>query len=170
MAKPQERGQDWRRTEREIPAMSGPDLPATRYAQSGELNIAYQVMGDGPVDLIFVPGLITHLEFLHEIPGYTEFLRLLSRFARVITFDKSGQGLSDRAFGVPSLEQRMDDIRAVLDAVGSARAAVLGCSEGAPIGVMFAATYPERTSHLILFGGMARYTAAPGYPFMRAEP
>jgi class 3 adenylate cyclase/pimeloyl-ACP methyl ester carboxylesterase len=149
--------------------MSSPDLPTTRYAQSGDLNIAYQVIGDGPVDLVFVPGLITHLEFLHEIPGYTEFLRLLAGFARVATFDKSGQGLSDRASGVASLEQRMDDIRAVMDAIGSTRAAVLGCSEGAPISVLFAATYPERTSHLILFGGMARYTATPDYPFARSE-
>jgi pimeloyl-ACP methyl ester carboxylesterase len=110
--------------------MSMPDLPTTRYAQSGDLNIAYQLMGDGPVDLVFVPGLITHLEFLHEIPGYTEFLRLLAGFGRVATFDKSGQGLSDRASGVASLEQRMDDIRAVMDAIGSTRAAILGCSEG----------------------------------------
>jgi class 3 adenylate cyclase/pimeloyl-ACP methyl ester carboxylesterase len=149
--------------------MSMPDLPTTRYAQSGDLNIAYQVMGDGPVDLVFVPGLITHLEFLHEIPGYTECLRLLAGFARVATFDKSGQGLSDRASGVASIEQRMDDIRAVMDALGSTRAALLGCSEGAPISVVFAATYPERTSHLILFGGMARYTATPDYPFVLSE-
>jgi class 3 adenylate cyclase len=148
--------------------MSTFDLPETRYARSGELNIAFQVMGDGPIDLIFVPGLITHVEFLHEIPGYTDFLRRLAAFARVVTFDKSGQGLSDRAFGVPSLEQRMDDIRAILDEIGSRRAALLGCSEGAPIGVMFAATYPDRTSHLVLFGGMARYTATADYPFVRS--
>jgi class 3 adenylate cyclase/pimeloyl-ACP methyl ester carboxylesterase len=149
--------------------MSMFDVPLTRYARSGELNIAYQTMGDGPIDLIFVPGLTTHLEFLHEIVGYTDFLRRLAAFARVVTFDKSGQGLSDRAFSVPSLEQRMDDIRAIMDDIGSTRAVVLGCSEGAPISVMFAATYPERTSHLILFGGFARFTAAPGYPFMRSE-
>jgi len=149
--------------------MSTLDLPVTRYARSGDLNIAYQTMGDGPIDLVFVPGMITHVEFLHEIPGYTDFLRRLAMFARVVTFDKSGQGLSDRAFGVPSLEQRMDDIRAITDDIGSTRAALLGCSEGAPISVMFAATYPERTSHLILFGGFARFTAAPDYPFMRTE-
>src|ERR671931_2429231 len=125
--------------------MSTLDLPVTRYARSGELSIAYQTMGDGPIDLVFVPGMITHVEFLHEIPGYTDFLRRLAVFARVVTFDKSGQGLSDRAFGVPSLEQRMDDIRAIMDDIGSTRAALLGCSEGAPIGVMFAATYPQRT-------------------------
>jgi pimeloyl-ACP methyl ester carboxylesterase len=149
--------------------MSPLDLPMTRYAQSGELNIAYQTMGNGPVDLILVPGLTTHVEFLHDIPGYTNFLRRLAAFARVVTFDKSGQGLSDRAFGVPSLEQRMDDIRAIMDAIGSPRAVLLGCSEGAPISAMFAATYPDRISHLILFGGFARAAAAPDYPFMRSE-
>ncbi len=149
--------------------MSPLDLPVTRYARSGELNIAYQTMGDGPIDLIFVPGMTTHVEFLHEIPGYTDFLRRLAAFARVVSFDKSGQGLSDRAFGVPSLEQRMDDIRAIMDEIGSTRAVLLGCSEGAPINVMFAATYPERTSHLILYAGFARMTAAPDYPFMRSE-
>jgi pimeloyl-ACP methyl ester carboxylesterase len=149
--------------------MSPLDLPMTRYAQSGDLNIAYQTMGNGPIDLILVPGLTTHVEFLHEIPGYTDFLRRLAAFARVVTFDKSGHGLSDRAFGVPSLEQRMDDIRAIMDDIGSKRAALLGCSEGAAISVMFGATYPERTSHLILFGGFARMTAAPDYPFMHSE-
>jgi class 3 adenylate cyclase/pimeloyl-ACP methyl ester carboxylesterase len=152
-----------------VRSMSILDLPVTRYARSGELNIAYQTMGNGPVDLMFVPGLTTHVEFLHEIPGYTDFLRRVAAFARVVTFDKSGQGLSDRAFGVPSLEQRMDDIRAIMDDIGSTRAALLGCSEGAPISVMFAATYPERTSHLILYAGFARFTAAPEYPFMRSQ-
>ena len=104
--------------------MSPLDLPMTRYAQSGDLNIAYQTMGKGPIDLILVPGLTTHVEFLHEIPGYTDFLRRLAAFARVVTFDKSGQGLSDRAFGVPSLEQRMDDIRAIMDDIGSTRSAL----------------------------------------------
>jgi class 3 adenylate cyclase/pimeloyl-ACP methyl ester carboxylesterase len=145
------------------------DLPVTRYARSGELNIAYQAMGDGPIDLIVVPGMTTHVEFLHDIPGYTDFLRRLAAFARVVTFDKSGQGLSDRAFGVPSLEQRMDDIRAILDDIGATRTVLLGCSEGAAISMMFAATYPERTSHLILYGGFGRMTAAPDYPFMRSE-
>jgi pimeloyl-ACP methyl ester carboxylesterase len=110
--------------------------------------------------------MITHLEFLHELPGYTDFLRRLSAFARVITFDKSGQGLSDRYSGIPSFEQRVDDLRAVMEAVGSRRGAVLlGCSEGGPIGIMFAATFPERVSHLVLFGSFARFSSAPGYPF-----
>jgi hypothetical protein len=89
--------------------MSTLDIPVTHYARSGDLNVAYQTMGDGPIDLIFVPGMITHVEFLHEIPGYTDFLRRLATFARVVTFDKSGQGLSDRYLGMPSFEQRVDD-------------------------------------------------------------
>jgi class 3 adenylate cyclase/pimeloyl-ACP methyl ester carboxylesterase len=145
--------------------MSTLDLPETRYARSGELNLAYQVMGNGPIDLIFVPGMITQLEFLHELPGYTNFLRRLAAFARVVTFDKSGQGLSDRYLGMPSFEQRIGDIRAIMDAVGSRRAVLLGCSEGGPISIMFAATYPKLVSHLVLFGSFARFAGAPDYPF-----
>src|SRR6202166_4980807 len=106
------------------------DLPVTRYAVSGDVNIAYQVMGAGPVDIIMVPGLVSHVEFLHEMTGYTAFLRRLSTFARVIAFDKRGQGLSDRISGAPSLEQRMDDVRTIMEAVGSRRAAIMGFSEG----------------------------------------
>jgi pimeloyl-ACP methyl ester carboxylesterase len=130
-------------------------LPETRYAPSGDFSIAYQVLGDRPIDLVLVPGLFSHIDFLHELPGYTAFLRRLSGFARVVTFDKRGQGLSDRIDGAPSLEQRMDDVRAVMDAVGSRRAVLLGVSEGCPMSILFAATYPERVSHLILFGGFA---------------
>ena len=128
-------------------------LPETRYAISGDVNIAYQVMGDGPVDIILVPGFMSHIEFQHEAPGYTAFLRRLANFARVVTFDKRGQGLSDRISGAPSLEQRMDDVRAIMDAVGSQRAVLIGNSEGCAMSVLFAATYPERVSRLILFGG-----------------
>jgi class 3 adenylate cyclase len=135
-------------------------LPATRYALNGDVSIAYQVMGDAPIDLVMVPGVISHVEFFHETPGYTAFLRRLSEFARVITFDKRGQGLSDRVSGAPSLEERMDDVRAVMDAVGSQRAAVMGFSEGSAMSVLFAATYPERTSKLLLFGGFALSTTA----------
>src|SRR6202035_4509379 len=95
-------------------------LPTTRYALSGDCSIAYQVMGEAPVDLVMVPGVISHAEFFHEAPGYTAFLRRLAKFARVITFDKRGQGLSDRV-SAPSLEERMDDVRAVMDAAGSKR-------------------------------------------------
>jgi pimeloyl-ACP methyl ester carboxylesterase len=99
-------------------------LPETRYALSGDVSIAYQTMGAGPVDIIIVPGLVSHVEFMHEMPGYTAFLRRLSTFARVVTFDKRGQGLSDRLSGAPSLEQRMDDVRAIMDTIGSKRAAL----------------------------------------------
>ncbi|MGA8315693.1 MAG: adenylate/guanylate cyclase domain-containing protein [Bradyrhizobium sp.] len=129
-------------------------LPATRYALSGDCSIAYQVMGEAPIDLVMVPGVVSHVEFFHETPGYTAFLRRLSEFARVITFDKRGQGLSDRV-SAPSLEERMDDVRAVMDAVGSKRAAVMGFSEGSPMSALFAATYPERVEKLLLFGGFA---------------
>jgi pimeloyl-ACP methyl ester carboxylesterase len=130
-------------------------LPETRYALSGDVNIAYQTMGAGPVDIIMVPGFVSHVEFTHELAGYTAFLRRLSTFARVVTFDKRGQGLSDRISGAPSLEQRMDDVRAVMDDIGSERAVVMGFSEGSAMSVLFAATYPERVVQLILFGGFA---------------
>src|SRR4051795_6976730 len=133
--------------------MKDVDLPETHYALSGEVNIAYQSMGNGPVDFIVVPGFISHIEFMHELPGYTSFLRRLSKFARVITFDKRGQGLSDRVSDAPSLEQRMDDVRAVMDAVGSKQAVVFGNSEGGAMSALFAATYPDRVSKLLLFGG-----------------
>src|SRR5260370_39105905 len=112
-------------------------------------------MGDGPIDMVIVPGVVSHVEFAHEIPGYTAFLRGFSMFARVVTFDKRGQGLSDRISGAPSLEQRMDDVRAVMDDVGSQRAVIVGFSEGSAMSVLFAATYPERVAQLVLFGGFA---------------
>lgn len=131
-------------------------LPDTRYARSGDVSIAYQVMGDAPIDIIMVPGIVSHVEFLHELPGYTAFLRRLASFARVVTFDKRGQGLSDRMSAASSLEERMDDVRAIMDDIGSRQAVLLGFSEGAAMSALFAATYPERVSHLILFGGYAR--------------
>jgi class 3 adenylate cyclase len=131
-------------------------LPETSYALSGDVNIAYQMMGDGPVDIICIPGFVSHIEFLHEFPGYTAALRRLSKFARVVTFDKRGQGLSDRISGAPSLEERMDDVRAIMDAIGSRRAVLFGFSEGCAMSILFAATYPERISKLILFGGYAQ--------------
>ena len=130
-------------------------LPETRYALSGDVNIAYQTMGTGPVDIIMVPGFVSHVEFAHEMAGYTAFLRRLSTFARVITFDKRGQGLSDRISDAPSLEQRMDDVRAVMDVIGSQQAVIVGFSEGSAMSVLFAATYPERVTRLVLFGGFA---------------
>src|ERR1700732_2389651 len=130
-------------------------LPETRYALIGDVNIAYQVMGSGPLDIVMVPGFVSHVEFTHELAGYTAFLRRLSTFARVVTFDKRGQGLSDRISGAPSLEQRMDDVRAVMDDIGSQRAVIVGFSEGSVMSVLFAATYPERVAQLVLFGGFA---------------
>ena len=136
--------------------MSDFELPDTRYALSGDVSIAYQTMGDGPVDIIIVPGIVSHVEFVHEFPGYTALLRRLSSFARVVTFDKRGQGLSDRISGAPSLEQRVDDVRAIMEDIGSRRAVLLGFSEGAPMSAFFAAANPERVSQLILFGGFAK--------------
>jgi pimeloyl-ACP methyl ester carboxylesterase len=136
--------------------MDGIELPVTRYALSGDVSIANQVMGDGPVDIILIPGFMSHIEFQHELAGWTAFLRRLSKFARVVTFDKRGQGLSDRISDAPSLEQRMDDVRAIMDAVGSKRATLFGHSEGCAMSVLFAATYPERVSKLILCGGYGR--------------
>jgi class 3 adenylate cyclase len=130
--------------------------PETRYAKSGDVNIAYQVVGDGPLDLVLVPGFVSHLDLDWEEPRYAHFLRRLASFSRLIMFDKRGTGLSDRPGGLPDLETRMDDVRAVMDAVGSERAAVFGYSEGGPMCVLFAATYPERTAALVLYGSYAK--------------
>jgi len=135
----------------------------TRYARSGDLSIAYQVIGDGPRDLIYVPGIVSHLEFSHELPGYTEFLKGLATFARVIVFDKRGNGLSDRIAGAPTLEERIDDIPAVMDAVGSQRAVLFGVSEGGPISLLFAATHPARVEALVLYETFVRYGGVPGH-------
>jgi pimeloyl-ACP methyl ester carboxylesterase len=132
----------------------------TKYARNGDLSIAYQVIGDGPLDLVLVPGIVSHIEFFHELPGYDEYLQRLARFARVIVFDKRGNGLSDRPAEVGTLEERMDDLRAVMEAVGSARAAIVGFSEGGPMSILFAATYPERVSHLVLAGSFACYVGS----------
>jgi len=136
--------------------MSDFAMPQTQYARSGDVNIAYQVVGDGPIDILVIPGAISHLELVYDLPGCIAFVTRLRRFARVISFDKRGQGLSHRVTGVPSLEERMDDVRAVLDAVGSKRTVLVGFSEGSPMSLLFAATYPERVSHLVLVGGFAR--------------
>jgi class 3 adenylate cyclase len=130
--------------------------PETKFTQSGDASIAYQVLGQGPFDLVFVPGFVSHLEYAWEEPSYARFLQQLASFSRLILLDKRGTGLSDRITGIPSLEQRMDDVRAVMDAVGSQRAALFGVSEGGSMSVLFAATYPERTSALVLFGAIAK--------------
>jgi pimeloyl-ACP methyl ester carboxylesterase len=117
----------------------------TSYARSGDAHIAYQVYGDGPLDLILVWGTMSHVELLWEDPLCAHFLEQLASFSRLILFDKRGCGLSDRVVGQPTLEQRMDDVRAVMDAVGSERAALIGESEGGPMSMLFAASFPQRT-------------------------
>jgi class 3 adenylate cyclase len=127
-------------------------LPATKYAQSGDVFIAYQISGHGPIDIVFAPGFISHLELMWDEPRHARFLHGLESFARLIRFDKRGTGLSDRSVGFPTLDERIDDIRAVMDAAGSSRAVLLGVSEGGAMTQLFAATYPERVSGLILMG------------------
>jgi pimeloyl-ACP methyl ester carboxylesterase len=144
-------------------------LAKTQYTKSGDLHIAYQVTGSGPLDLVLVPGFVSHLESQWEHPWPAHFLERLGSFSRLIRFDKRGTGLSDRVGGIPTLEQRMDDVRAVMDAVGSERAALLGVSEGGPMSVLFAATYPERTSALVLYGSYACRAGGPGNPSGRTE-
>jgi pimeloyl-ACP methyl ester carboxylesterase len=140
------------------------DRPQTKYAKSGDVHIAYQVVGDGPFDLVFVPGFTSHLD-LNWFPPFEHTLRRMSSFSRLILFDKRGTGLSDPVDDPPTLEVRMDDVRAVMDAAGSERAALLGFSEGGAMAMLFAATYPERTRALVLWGAMARTTYADDYPF-----
>jgi pimeloyl-ACP methyl ester carboxylesterase len=137
----------------------------TRYATNGTVNIAYQVVGDGPRDLVFVPGFVSNVEVAWEEPHFAKFLERLASFSRLIIFDKRGTGLSDRVADMPSLEVRMDDVRTVMAAVGSERAAVFGISEGAPMCILFAATYPERTEAVIVAGGYARRAWAPDHPW-----
>jgi pimeloyl-ACP methyl ester carboxylesterase len=139
------------------------DVPETRYAQSGELTIAYQVFGNGPIDLVFVPGFVSHCDLMWDVPPFRSLLDALGRFARVVTFDKRGTGLSDRSLGFGTVEDRMDDIRAVMDAAGLERAALMGISEGGPLAIAFAATYPERTDALVLLGTFARVKRCEGY-------
>jgi pimeloyl-ACP methyl ester carboxylesterase len=139
----------------------------TRFARSGDAHIAYQVVGSGPLDLVYVPGWVSNVELNWGEPAFARFLTRLASFARLILFDKRGTGLSDRVHSAepPTLEQRMDDVRAVLDAVGSERAALFGVSEGGSMCALFAATYPDRTVALIMYGSYARRRRAPDYPW-----
>jgi class 3 adenylate cyclase len=139
--------------------------PDTRYARSGDVGIAYQTIGEGEMDLVIAFPFVSHLDLLWESPALAHFMTRLSSFARVILFDRRGVGLSDPVDGAATLEERMDDVRAVMDAAGSERAALLGMSEGATMCLLFAATYPERTSALVLWGAMARSTRADDYPW-----
>jgi pimeloyl-ACP methyl ester carboxylesterase/DNA-binding winged helix-turn-helix (wHTH) protein len=154
-----------------VPPIDGPAVvdafqpPETHYARSGDVNIAYQVIGDGPIDLVFVMGWVSHLEYFWQEPSFARFLRRLASFSRLILFDKRGTGLSDRVTALPTLEERMDDVRAVMEAVGSKRAALLGISEGGPMCSLFAATYPEKTSALVMIGTYAKRIWDPDYPW-----
>ena len=137
--------------------------PVTEYAKSNGVHIAYQVTGAGPIDLVFVPGFVTHLELAWESPASVHLIERLSSFARLIRFDKRGTGMSDRV-SVATLEERMDDVRAVMDAAGSTRAAMFGVSEGGPMSLLFAATYPERTTALVLYAAFAKRLWSDDYP------
>jgi len=141
--------------------------PRVSYARSGSVNIAYEVVGAGPIDLIFVMGWVSHLEYFWNEPSFARFLNRLSSMARLILFDKRGTGLSDAVpvSQLPTLEQRLDDVRAVMEAVGSERAILLGVSEGGPMCSLFAATYPERTEALIMIGSYARRLRDDDYPW-----
>jgi pimeloyl-ACP methyl ester carboxylesterase/DNA-binding winged helix-turn-helix (wHTH) protein len=141
--------------------------PATHYTRSGDVNIAYQVLGEGPLDLIFVTGWISHLEYFWSEPSVAQFLRRLASFSRLILFDKRGTGLSDRVpvSQLPTLEERMDDVRAVMDAVGSERAAICGVSEGGVLSALFAATYPDKTLALIMIAPYAKRIRDETYPW-----
>jgi class 3 adenylate cyclase len=140
------------------------DLPTTRYVKSDDVHIAYQVFGEGPLDLLFVPGFVSNVEAMWQSPEYSAFLRRLASFSRVILFDKRGTGMSDRGSQIFTLEQRMHDVRAILDEVGCERAALFGISEGGPMSLLYAATYPERTAALVIYGSYAKRSWAPDYP------
>ncbi len=140
------------------------EQPETRYARSGDVHIAYQVTGEGPFDLVWVPAFVSNVELVWRVPAHAALIRRLSTFCRLIRLDKRGTGLSDRVASLPGLETRMDDVRAVMDAVGSERAAILGASEGGPMAILFAATYPDRVWALALWSTFPRWTWAPHYP------
>jgi len=137
--------------------------PVARYAKSGDLHIAYVVEGDAPMDLVWIPPWISQVEYLWSEPSLERVTARLTQFARLITFDRRGSGLSDPFFGAPTLEEQMDDVLAVMDAAGSERAAICGTLEGGPMAALFAATHPDRTESLVLYATFARATWAPGY-------
>ena len=144
-------------------------LSDVRYARSGDVNIAYRIWGDGPFDVVFVPGTTSNVDFVMEVPGFHAILEEMASLSRLIFFDKRGTGLSDPVDAGTPLEVRMDDVRAVMDAAGSERAAVMGVSEGGPMSILFAATYPERVWALVLYGAYARELWAHDYPWGMPE-
>jgi class 3 adenylate cyclase len=141
------------------------ESPTTHYVKSDDIHIAYQVIGEGSFDLLFVPGFVSNVEALWRSPEQSAFFRRLASFCRLILFDKRGTGMSDRGSQIFTLEQRMHDVQAILDVVGSKRAALFGVSEGGPMSLLYTATYPERTSALVLYGSYAKRSWAPDYPF-----
>lgn len=132
-------------------------IPDVHYAKIGDVHIAYTAFGDGPLNLVWMPGFISHVEHWWDEPGQVRWLQWLGSFARVVMFDKRGTGLSDRFTGAPTMEERMEDVLAVMDAAGFRRAAVLGISEGGSLSTLFAATYPDRCQALVLYGAFARF-------------
>jgi len=139
------------------------EKPKTKYAKSGRINIAYQVFGNGEIDLVYIPGWVSNIDYMWEDPDLAHMMNSFARFSRVIVFDKRGTGLSDRDVGFATLDERMDDLTAVMDAANSKRAAILGFSEGGNLAILFAASFPQRVSHLILYCGFARRLWAPDY-------
>src|SRR5436309_3024726 len=132
--------------------------PVTQYARSGDVHIAYQAFGEGPINVVVVPGFVSNVENYWDEPSFARFLTRLASYARVVTFDKRGTGMSDRVAELPGLDQRMDDLRAVMDAAGMEQASLFGISEGAPLSVLFAATYPARCRALALYGSFSRFS------------
>jgi class 3 adenylate cyclase len=141
------------------------EIPSTHYVKSDDVHIAYQVLGEGSFDLLFVPGFVSNVEAIWQSPEQSAFFRRLASFCRLILFDKRGTGMSDRGSQIFALEQRMHDVQAILDAVGSERTALFGVSEGGPMSLLYTATYPERTSALVLYGSYAKRSWTPDYPF-----
>ncbi|WP_246811664.1 alpha/beta fold hydrolase [Mesorhizobium silamurunense] len=144
-----------------------PLRPPTHYVKSAGINIAYQVTGDGPIDMIYVPGWVSNLDLAWASPRFSHVLQRLGTFCRLIRMDKRGTGLSDRNVGLPTMEERMEDVRAVLDAVGSKRTVLFGSSEGGPMCMLFAATYPDRTAALVLNGAYASGRWSKDYPWAK---
>jgi pimeloyl-ACP methyl ester carboxylesterase len=135
------------------------ETPATRYTKTDNVYIAYQVFGDGDINLVFVPGWISHLDLWWDEPACASWLHRLARFARIIIFDKRGTGLSDRVGRLPTMDERMDDIRAVMDATETTHAAIYGLSEGGSLGALFAASHPHRCQALVLQGAFAKFSS-----------
>ncbi|MDQ2681940.1 MAG: alpha/beta fold hydrolase, partial [Chloroflexota bacterium] len=156
------------RTKGLTPAEPAFEIPRARYALSNGLSVAWHEFGSGEIDLVYIPGYISHIEHHWRNPRYAQHLTRFGSLARIIKFDKRGTGMSDRSAGVPTMDERIDDIRAVMDAAGSERAVLYGYSQGVPLAILFAATYPQRTRGIILYGGSATYIRQPDYPWQKS--